>query len=143
VEEAVLQEFYRLSRRGGVLGAMETQYQRGRIQEESLYYEELKQSGEYPIVGVNTFLREHPGNPYLGMKVTRTPLQDKEDRLKHLEEFHARHRRTSGKALERLREVALGEGNIFEELLHTVQHASLGQITHVLYEVGGKYRRGF
>lgn len=143
VEEAVLQEFYRLSRRGGVLGAMETQYQRGRIQEESLYYEELKQSGEYPIVGVNTFLREHPGNPYIGMKVTRTPLQDKEDRLKHLDEFHERHRETSGKALERLREVALGEGNIFEELLHTVQHASLGQITHVLYEVGGKYRRGF
>jgi methylmalonyl-CoA mutase len=143
VEEAVLEEFYRISRRGGVMGAMETQYQRAKIQEESLYYEELKQSGEYPIVGVNTFLREKPENPYLSVKLTRTPLHEKDERLKQLYEFQLRNREMSAKALERLREVALGEGNIFEELLNTVQWASLGQITGVLYEIGGKYRRGF
>jgi methylmalonyl-CoA mutase len=143
VEEAVLEEFYRISRRGGVMGAMETQYQRAKIQEESLYYEELKQSGEYPIVGVNTFLREKPENPYLSVKLTRTPLHEKDERLKQLYEFQLRNREMSAKALERLREVALGEGNIFKELLNTVQWASLGQITGVLYEIGGKYRRGF
>lgn len=143
VEEAVLEEFYRISRRGGVMGAMETQYQRAKIQEESLYYEELKQSGEYPIVGVNTFLRENPENPYLAVKITRTPPQEKDERLTQLCEFQSRNREMSIKALERLREVALGEGNIFEELLNTVQWSSLGQITGVLYEVGGKYRRGF
>jgi isobutyryl-CoA mutase len=143
VENAVLEEFYRISRRGGVTGAMETQYQRAKIQEESLYYEELKQSGEYPIVGVNTFLRENPENPYLAVKITRTPLHEKDERLKQLCEFQVRNREMAASALERLREVALGEGNIFEELLSTVQWASLGQITRVLYEVGGKYRRGF
>jgi methylmalonyl-CoA mutase len=125
------------------MGAMETQYQRAKIQEESLYYEELKQSGEYPIVGVNTFLREKPENPYLSVKLTRTPLHEKDERLKQLYEFQLRNREMSAKALERLREVALGEGNIFKELLNTVQWASLGQITGVLYEIGGKYRRGF
>ncbi len=143
VEEAVLDEFYRISRRGGVMGAMETQYQRAKIQEESLYYEELKQSGEYPIIGVNTFQRENPENPYLAVKITRTSPDEKDERLEQLAEFQARNREMSAKALERLREVALGEGNIFEELLTTVEWASLGQITSVLYEIGGKYRRGF
>jgi len=143
VELAVLEEFYRISRRGGVMGAMETQYQRAKIQEESLHYEEMKQSGEYPIVGVNTFLREDPENPYLAVNITRTPPHEKEERVKQLSEFQSRHREMSATALERLREVALSEGNIFEELLTTVQWASLGQITSVLYEVGGKYRRGF
>ena len=143
VQDAVLEEFYRISRRGGVLGAMETQYQRGKIQEESLYYEEMKQSGEYPIVGVNTFLREERDNPYLAVKVTRTAAREKDERLNHVADFHSRNRKVSATGLERLREVALGEGNIFEELLNTVQWSSLGQITRVLYEVGGKYRRGF
>jgi len=92
---------------------------------------------------VNTFLREKPENPYLSVKLTRTPLHEKDERLKQLYEFQLRNREMSAKALERLREVALGEGNIFKELLNTVQWASLGQITGVLYEIGGKYRRGF
>jgi methylmalonyl-CoA mutase len=143
VEEAVLQEFYTLSRRGGVLGAMETQYQRAKIQEESMFYEELKQSGEYPIVGVNAFLREHPENPYKQMTITRTTDEEKRERLEHLTGFQRRQQDASAQALERLKEVALAGGNIFEELLNTTQHASLGQITRILYEAGGKYRRGF
>ena len=143
VEEAVLEEFHRISRRGGVLGAMETQYQRSRIQEESLYYEERKQSGEYPVIGVNTFVGEHPDNYYRTMHVTRTTPAEKNERLKHLREFQHRNAAQSPKALERLREAALQNKNIFEELLNTVQYASLGEITSVLYEAGGKYRRGF
>jgi methylmalonyl-CoA mutase len=143
VEEAVLEEFYRLSRRGGVLGAMETQYQRSKIQEESLYYEELKQSGEYPIIGVNKFLRENPENFYDNIKITRTTNEEKNERLQQLRTFQARNKEKAEIALERLKEFTLSDGNIFEELLNTVQYASLGQITKVLYEVGGKYRRGF
>jgi len=143
VEEAVLEEFDRLSRRGGVLGAMETQYQRAKIQEESLFYEELKASGEYPVIGVNKFVKENPENLYDRMKITRTTAEEKNERLRKLQEFQEGHRERAVPALEKLREVALGDGNIFEELLNTVQFASLGQITRVLYEVGGKYRRGF
>jgi methylmalonyl-CoA mutase len=143
VEQAVLEEFHRISRRGGVMGAMETQYQRARIQEESLYYEELKQSGEYPIVGVNTFVKEGADNPYTQMSITRTPPAEKDERLKQLHDFHARHAGQTENALARLREVAVREENIFGELLTTVQYASLGQITRILYEAGGKYRRGF
>ncbi len=143
VEAAVLEEFHRISRRGGVMGAMETQYQRAKIQEESLLYEEQKQSGAYPIVGVNTFVKEQPDNPYMSMKITRTPESEKKERIKQLEEFQARNAPHAQAALQRLKQAALSERNIFEELLHTVECASLGQITHVLYEVGGKYRRGF
>jgi methylmalonyl-CoA mutase len=142
VEEAVLMEFTRLSRRGGVLGAMETQYQRSKIQEESMYYEFLKQSGEYPIIGVNTYLNEKQESPYDKMEITRTSDEDKQKRLDEVNAFKDRNKDYVESALERLRRVALTGGNIFEELLHTVEYATMGQITKVLYEVGGKYRRG-
>lgn len=142
VEEAVLSEFYRISQRGGVLGAMEKQYQRSKIQEESLYYEELKQSGEYPIIGVNKFISENAENPYDKMEITRSTPAEKTEILAALTAFQERYSKLAKPALERLKEVALSSGNIFEELLNTVQFASLGEITHVLYEVGGKYRRG-
>ncbi|MCL5990889.1 MAG: methylmalonyl-CoA mutase family protein, partial [Bacteroidetes bacterium] len=142
VEEAVLDEFERISRRGGVLGAMETQYQRSKIQEESMYYETLKQSGEYPIIGVNKFIREESGNPYDKMLITRATDEEKNERLKQLHSFQKKNKDNLEKALNSLREVALTKGNIFEELLNTVEYASMGQITKVLYEIGGKYRRG-
>ena len=142
VEEAVLMEFTRLSRRGGVLGAMETQYQRSKIQEESMYYEFLKQSGEYPIIGVNTYLNEKQESVYDKMEITRTSDEDKQKRLDEVNTFKERNKENVEPALERLSKVALTGGNIFEELLHTVEFATMGQITKVLYEVGGKYRRG-
>ncbi|MGQ9818878.1 MAG: fused isobutyryl-CoA mutase/GTPase IcmF [Candidatus Kapaibacteriales bacterium] len=142
VEEAVLDEFLALSRRGGVLGAMETQYQRSKIQEQSLYYESLKESGEYPIVGVNTFLNENPINYYDNMQVTRATVQEKEERLQQVEDFRNRTKDKKKEALERLRNVALTKGNIFEELLNTVEYCTMGEITKLLYEIGGKYRRG-
>jgi methylmalonyl-CoA mutase len=142
VEEAVLMEFDNLSRRGGVLGAMELQYQRSKIQEQSLYYESLKQSGEYPIVGVNTFLPEKPDNPYEQMQITRATKEEKDRRLEQLAEFKEKHQDKKQEALRRLRETALSGGNIFEELLNTVEDVSMGDITHVLYEIGGQYRRG-
>lgn len=142
VENAVLDEFDAISRRGGVLGAMETQYQRSKIQEQSMYYEYMKQSGEYPIIGVNKFLKEHEGSPYDNMQITRATAEEKDERLTDLNSFKAEHRSDASEALERLRKVALTKGNIFEELLNTVEHATMGQITRVLYEIGGKYRRG-
>jgi len=142
VEEAILNEFHRISRRGGVLGAMEKQYQRSKIQEESLYYEDLKQSGEYPIIGVNKFVRETGETPYDNMNITRASDQEKQGILENLTSFQSENQSGAKEALERLRETALANGNVFEELLNTVERASLGQITHVLYEVGGKYRRG-
>lgn len=142
VEEAVLQEFDRLSRRGGVLGAMESQYQRSKIQEESMYYEYMKQSGEYPIIGVNTFVRPDAENPYDNMKITRASKEEKDQRLRDVAEFKEKHKDKVNQALENLKKVAITKGNIFEELLNTVEHATMGQITHLLYEIGGKYRRG-
>jgi isobutyryl-CoA mutase len=144
VEEAVLQEFERISRRGGVLGAMETQYQRSKIQEESMYYEYQKQSGEYPIIGVNKFIRSGAENPYEKMEITRATVEEKEQRLMELAEFKAKgwSGNKSQEALERLKRVAISHGNIFEELLNTVEHCSMGEITNLLYEIGGKYRRG-
>lgn len=142
VEEAVLEEFDRLSRRGGVLGAMETGYQRSKIQEESMYYEYLKQTGEYPIIGVNTFLAENPANVYDKMEVIRASEEEKQGRLVTLNKFHESNKDKATEALERVKEVALSKGNIFEELLNAVEVCSMGQITKVLYEVGGKYRRG-
>jgi len=139
VEEAVLEEFTRLNARGGVLRAMETQYQRGRIQEQSLLYETRKHSGELPVVGVNTFVQEHGEQP--PAPVVRAGTADKDERLRELRAFHARHREEAGPALERLREQARRGGNLFETLLETVRVASLGQITATLYELGGKYRR--
>lgn len=142
VEEAVLEEFDRLSRRGGVLGAMETQYQRSKIQEESMYYEMLKQNGEYPIIGVNTFINENAVNSYDNMKITRASIEEKNARLQVVANFKEKHKDDAQIALEKLKQVALSGGNIFEELLETVEHATMGQITQVLYEIGGKYRRG-
>lgn len=142
VEEAVLDEFNNISRRGGVLGAMETQYQRSKIQEESMYYEMLKQSGEYPIIGVNTFLREGAANPYDNMTITRATEEEKQQRLADLKQFDEKHSADSTAALNKLKETALKNGNIFEELLNTVESVSMGKITRALYEIGGKYRRG-
>ncbi|HLP17486.1 MAG TPA: fused isobutyryl-CoA mutase/GTPase IcmF [Bacteroidota bacterium] len=143
VEEAVLQEFDRLARRGGVLGAMETQYQRAKIQEESLYYEELKQSGDYPVVGVNMFLRDAGQEEHRPVNITRTSDDEKHNRIAAIDEFKQRNSEQSRQALLKLKEAVLSGRNIFAVLLETVEYASLGQITHLLYEVGGKYRRGF
>ena len=142
VEEAVLAEFDRLSARGGVLGAMELQYQRSRIQEESLRYELKKDSGEIPIVGVNCFIDpEAESEPEGGIKLARSTVEEKTEQIRRLRAFHERHRAQAGDALERLEEVASRGGNVFGELMRTVRVASLGQITHALYEVGGQYRR--
>ena len=142
VETAVLQEFRRLSHRGGVLGAMEKQYQRSKIQEESLFYEEMKHSGEIPIIGVNTFLpKAHQKSHFENMKVQRATPTDKQKQLDNLLEFEAINKENAEKAMIALRQVALKNGNIFEELLNTVQYVSLGRITNLLYEIGGKYRR--
>jgi methylmalonyl-CoA mutase len=142
VEEAVLEEFERLSRRGGVLGAMETGYQRSKIQEESMFYEYQKQTGEYPVIGVNTFLAANPTNVYDKMEVIRASEEEKGSRLVTLNAFHEKNKDKAEAALQKVREVAISKGNIFAELLNAVEVCSMGQITKVLYEVGGKYRRG-
>jgi len=143
VEDAVLAEFDRLTTRGGVLGAMEMGYQRSKIQEESMYYETLKHSGELPIVGVNTF--RDPSADAQGqmftLELARATEQEKESQLRRLEDFKKRHEAEAPAALERLQKVALGGGNIFAELMNTVRVCSLGQITQALYQVGGQYRR--
>jgi methylmalonyl-CoA mutase len=141
VEEAVMNEFNRITERGGVLGAMERMYQRNKIQEESLYYETLKHTGEYPIVGVNTFLSSKGSPTILPNEVIRSTKEEKEQQIGSLDEFKQRHADKSALMLDRLKKVALDNGNIFEELMETVKHCSLGQITHALYEVGGQYRR--
>lgn len=140
VEEAVLAEFERISDKGGVLGAMESMYQRGKIQEESLYYETLKDTGAYPIIGVNTFLPEKQAE-WKPIELSRASSEEKNDQIRRLESFKAKNRSKSSECLSRLRDIALTGGNIFEELLTTVRYCSLGEITAVLYEVGGKYRR--
>jgi methylmalonyl-CoA mutase len=140
VEEAVLAEFERISEKGGVLGAMESMYQRGKIQEESLYYETLKDSGEFPIIGVNTYLPEKQAE-WKPIELSRASEAEKNDQISRLQSFQARHQAKQAHCLNRLRDVALTGGNIFEELLRTVRYCSLGEITSVLYEVGGRYRR--
>jgi len=143
VEEAVLQEFERLSERKGVLGAMEVHYQRAKIQQESLYYEHLKHNGKLPIIGVNTF--ENPATeeqPAGGcILLTRAAPEEKMAQLNNLRAFQERNRLQAEAALKRLKDVALSGANIFEELMQTVKVASLGQITAALYEIGGRYRR--
>ncbi len=142
VEQAVLSEFERISSRGGVLGAMETQYQRSKIQEESLYYESLKDTGELPIIGVNTFLNPNPDQHSSGdIELMRSSDDEKDDQLKRLQTFWSDHQTESQKALKKLAKTVMGGGNVFAELMHTVRHASLGQITETLYRVGGQYRR--
>lgn len=141
VEEAVLQEFERISARGGVLGAMETQYQRGKIQDESMYYEMKKHTGELPIIGVNTFLNPNSSEEDYEIELARATEEEKEQQIQNLRAFQEAHREEAGPALRRLQEVAVSGGNIFAELMETVKVASLGQITAALYEVGGQYRR--
>ena len=146
VEEAVLDEFDRLDARGGVLAAMERQYQRHRIQEESFLYESRKDSGELPVVGVNTFRAEDgeeddaPAGAGEALLARATPAE-KEEQVRRVEAFRDRHAEAAGPALRKLRETALAGGNVFAELMDTVKVASLGQISAALYEVGGRYRR--
>ncbi|WML24466.1 fused isobutyryl-CoA mutase/GTPase IcmF [Neobacillus sp. OS1-33] len=143
VEEAVLQEFERLNDRGGVLGSMETQYQRGKIQDESMYYEMKKHTGELPIIGVNTYLNPNPpsAEDVNNMEIARASYEEKELQIHNLQSFQESHAAVSGEALKRLKAAAVNNGNIFGELMETVKVASLGQITRALYEVGGQYRR--
>src|SRR5690606_12941347 len=141
VEEAVLTEFERISERGGVLGAMERMYQRNKIQEESLHYETLKHTGELPIVGVNSFLNKKGSPTVIPGEVIRSTREEKEQQIQQLQAFHKRNAGIAEKALKRLKDVAVANGNLFEELMETVKYCSLGQITHALYEVGGQYRR--
>jgi len=141
VEEAVLKEFEALSERGGVLGAMETGYQRGKIQEESLYYEHRKHDGSYPIVGVNTFRNPHGDTVPQKVELARSTDEEKASQLARLADFHARHAASAPAALERLQRTVMAGGNVFEELVSTVRFCSLGQITKALFDVGGQYRR--
>ena len=141
VEEAVLTEFDRITERGGVLGAMERMYQRNKIQEESLFYEHQKHTGEYPIVGVNTFLNKQGSPTIIPNEVIRSTKEEKEQQIENLHAFWKRNESKSKEMLDRLKAVAIQNGNLFEELMETVKYCSLGQITHALYEVGGQYRR--
>jgi methylmalonyl-CoA mutase len=141
VEEAVMVEFDRLNERGGVLGAMERMYQRNKIQEESMHYETQKHTGELPLIGVNTFLNKSGSPTVLPGEVIRSNTEEKEQQIANLQAFWKRNAQHSAACLERLKKVAINNGNIFAELMHTVQHCSLGQITTALYEVGGQYRR--
>lgn len=143
VEEAVLQEFDRINERGGVLGAMETQYQRGKIQDESMHYEMKKHTGELPIIGVNTYLNPNPPTEEMmdTMELARASKEEKETQIQNLKSFHQTHENEVSEALTKLKQTAIQNGNIFAELMETVKVASLGQITQALYEVGGQYRR--
>jgi len=141
VEEAVYAEFDRITERGGVLGAMETMYQRGKIQEESLYYETLKHTGEYPIIGVNTFLSSKGSPTVLPREVIRSSTEEKEFQIASTHNLWKRSGEKGEEMLRRLQRVAINNGNVFEELMETVKYCSLGQITKALFEVGGQYRR--
>ena len=141
VEAAVLAEFDRLTDRGGVLGAMERMYQRNKIQEESLHYESMKHNGELPIVGVNTFLNKKGSPTMLPGEVIRSTTEEKDQQIRNLQAFCQRNEAHSSTRLQKLKEVAVNNGNLFAELMETVKVCSLGQITHALYEVGGQYRR--
>ncbi|MBS1592268.1 MAG: methylmalonyl-CoA mutase family protein [Bacteroidetes bacterium] len=141
VEEAVLLEFERINERGGVLGAMERMYQRNKIQEESMHYEMQKANGDLPIVGVNTFLNKNGSPTVIPNEVIRSTKEEKEQQIQNLQAFHKRNKNIADQKLNQLKQVAINNGNLFEELMETVKHCSLGQITHALYEVGGQYRR--
>jgi isobutyryl-CoA mutase len=141
VEEAVLKEFEAISERGGVLGAMETGYQRGKIQEESMHYEWLKHDGTLPIIGVNTFRNPHGDAVQETLELARSTDEEKQNQLKRLDDFHKRNANASNAAIAKLKQTAMSGGNVFSELMETVKVASLGQITDALFEVGGQYRR--
>lgn len=140
VEEAVLREFESISERGGVLGAMETGYQRGKIQDESMYYEHRKHDGSLPLVGVNTFLNPQ-ADQALDIKLARSTEEEKRSQIKRLAEFKEKHANNSAEALQRLRQAAIDNENVFAELMNAVRYCSLGQITDTFFEVGGQYRR--
>ncbi len=141
LEEAVLSEFERIAERGGVLGAMETGYQRGRIQDESMHYEMLKHTGELPIIGVNTFRNPHGDQVQDKLELARSTDEEKQSQLTRLHEFHALHADKSPAMLQRLQQAVIDNGNVFEVLMDAVRVCSLGQITNALFEVGGQYRR--
>jgi len=141
VEEAVLQEFDRITERGGVLGAMETMYQRGKIQEESLHYEMLKHTGEFPIIGVNTFLNKKGSPTIVPAEVIRATVEEKEYQIGMLEALHEGKAELAQESISRIKDAAVNNANIFDELMEASKHCSLGQITNALFEVGGQYRR--
>jgi len=141
VEEAVLMEFDKITDRGGVLGAMERMYQRNKIQEESMHYEMQKHTGELPLIGVNTFLSKNGSPTILPTEVIRSTKEEKEQQIANLQAFWKRNEHKNAEMLQRLKEVAVNNGNLFDELMETVKYCSLGQITNALYEVGGQYRR--
>ncbi|MEO8527418.1 MAG: methylmalonyl-CoA mutase family protein, partial [Caldimonas sp.] len=141
VEEAVLSEFEKIAERGGVLGAMETGYQRGKIQEESMHYEMQKHSGEYPIVGVNTFRNPYGDAVPDHIELQRSTEAEKQSQLQRLADFHARNAGAAPAQLQRLKDAVIANGNVFEVLIDAVRVCSLGQITDALFEVGGQYRR--
>jgi len=144
VEKAVLDKFENLSKRGGVIGAMELMYQRNKIQEESLYYEHLKHTGEIPIIGVNTFINPNPSN--IHVELARSTDLEKKEQIENLRAFQRRNEKIAPVKLKQLQSIAKNSYpnkpyNTFEELMETVKYCSLGQITHALYEIGGQYRR--
>jgi isobutyryl-CoA mutase len=141
VEEAVLTEFDRITERGGVLGSMERMYQRNKIQEESLFYEHQKHTGELPLIGVNTFLNSKGSPTIIPGEVIRSTTEEKEQQINTVEAFKKRNEKFAVEKLAKLKSVAINNGNLFEELMETVKYCSLGQITNALYEVGGQYRR--
>jgi methylmalonyl-CoA mutase len=141
VEEAVLAEFDRIAERGGVLGAMETGYQRGKIQDESMLYEHRKHDGSLPIVGVNTFLAPPTDDAPVTVELARATEAEKQSQLNRLADFHARNTEQASEALARLQRVAMEGGNVFAELMDAVRCCSLGQISDAFFEVGGQYRR--
>ncbi len=141
VEEAVLVEFDRINERGGVLGSMERMYQRNKIQEESLFYEHQKHTGELPLIGVNTFLNSKGSPTIIPSEVIRSTTEEKEQQINTVEAFKKRNENIAQEKLKQLQQVAIHNGNLFAELMETVKYCSLGQITNALYEVGGQYRR--
>jgi methylmalonyl-CoA mutase len=141
VEEAVLSEFDRLTERGGVLGAMERMYQRNKIQEESMRYEVMKNTGELPIIGVNTFLNKSGSRTIIPKEVIRSSKEEKEQQIQNLHSFLQRNEPFRNQQLQQLKQTAVENGNLFAALMNTVKYCSLGEITHALYEVGGQYRR--
>jgi methylmalonyl-CoA mutase len=141
VEDAVLQEFDRITERGGVLGAMETMYQRGKIQEESLHYEMLKHTGEFPIIGVNTFLNKKGSPTIVPAEVIRATVEEKEYQIGMLQALHEGKAELAQESISRIQDAAVNNANIFDELMEASKHCSLGEITNALFEVGGQYRR--
>jgi len=141
VEEAVMCEFDRITDRGGVLGAMETMYQRGKIQEESLYYETLKHNGDYPIVGVNTFLNSEGSPTILPKEVIRATQKEKKYQIKMVNMLKESNAKIASDLIRDLKKTAVENGNIFEALMETCKYCSLGEITDALFGVGGQYRR--